>query len=55
MRFGHFSRQLEGCNGLFACDLREVVKEVVDGISGCEIVVEGLHRHSRAYKNEDAP
>ena len=54
MRFGHFSRQLKGCNGLFACDRREVVQEVVEGISGCEIVVEGLHRHSRADKNGDA-
>jgi hypothetical protein len=54
MRFGHFSRQLEGCNGLFAGDRRKVVEEVVERIPGFEIVVKCLHRHSRADENGNA-
>jgi len=49
--FGHFTPELQGGDCLIARDTREVVQELIEGVTPLEVVVESLHRHARA--NED--
>src|SRR3990172_11183537 len=46
---------LKRCYGLIATDGREVVKKVVEPITGLKIVDEGLHRDAGAREDRGAP
>jgi hypothetical protein len=51
MRFGHGARQLESRNCLFPGDGRKAFEKLVERIARLEVVVQGLHRHSRTHED----